>query len=83
MVKIVGDKQYGELLGAHVVCTKAADLIQELVVARDLEGGYPEVARSVHAHPTFSEADHGSGAGGRRLADPRLVSRWRTYCATV
>ncbi|MGZ4200485.1 MAG: dihydrolipoyl dehydrogenase [Thermoleophilaceae bacterium] len=56
MVKIVGDKQYGELLGAHVVCTKAADLIQELVMARDLEGGYPEVARSVHAHPTFSEA---------------------------
>ncbi|HXD59389.1 MAG TPA: dihydrolipoyl dehydrogenase [Thermoleophilaceae bacterium] len=56
MVKLVGDKQYGELLGGHIVCTKAADLIQELVNARDLEGGYPEVARIVHAHPTFSEA---------------------------
>lgn len=56
MVKIVGDKQYGELLGGHVVSAKAADLIQELVVARELEGGYPEIARSVHAHPTFSEA---------------------------
>jgi dihydrolipoamide dehydrogenase len=56
MIKIVGDKQYGELLGGHIVCTKAADLLQELVVARDLEGGYPEVAHSVHAHPTFSEA---------------------------
>jgi dihydrolipoamide dehydrogenase len=56
MIKLVGDKQYGELLGGHIVCTKAADLLQELVVARDLEGGYPEVARSVHAHPTFSEA---------------------------
>jgi dihydrolipoamide dehydrogenase len=55
-IKIVGDKQYGELLGAHIVGVKAADLIQELVNARDLEGGFPEVARSVHAHPTFSEA---------------------------
>jgi dihydrolipoamide dehydrogenase len=55
-IKIIGDKQYGELLGAHIVGVKAADMIQELVVARDLEGGYPEVARSVHAHPTFSEA---------------------------
>jgi dihydrolipoyl dehydrogenase len=55
MIKIIGDKQYGELLGAHIVGVKAADLLQELVVARDLEGGYPEVARSIHAHPTFSE----------------------------
>ena len=55
-IKIVGDRQYGELLGAHIVGVKAADLIQELVNARDLEGGFPEVARSVHAHPTFSEA---------------------------
>ena len=56
MVKLVGDKRYGELLGGHIVSAKAADLIQELVVARDLEGGYPEVARSVHPHPTFAEA---------------------------
>ena len=56
MIKIVGDKKYGELLGGHVVSAKAADLIQELVVARELEGGFPEIARSIHAHPTFSEA---------------------------
>jgi dihydrolipoamide dehydrogenase len=56
MIKIVGDKKYGELLGGHVVSAKAADLIQELVMARELEGGFPEVARSIHAHPTFSEA---------------------------
>jgi dihydrolipoamide dehydrogenase len=56
MVKIVGDKQYGELLGAHIVSVKAADLIQELVNARELEGGYSEVARIVHAHPSFAEA---------------------------
>jgi dihydrolipoamide dehydrogenase len=56
MVKIVGDKQYGELLGGHIVSVKAADLIQELVTARELEGGYSEVARTVHAHPSFAEA---------------------------
>jgi dihydrolipoamide dehydrogenase len=56
MIKLVGDKRYGELLGAHIVCAKAADLIQELVQARELEGGFTEVAHTVHAHPTFSEA---------------------------
>ena len=56
MIKIVGDKRYGEILGAHMVGAKATDLISELVVAHDLEGGYAEVARIVHAHPTFSEA---------------------------
>ena len=35
---------------------KAPELIQELVNAKALEGGYPEVARIVHGHPTLSEA---------------------------
>jgi dihydrolipoyl dehydrogenase len=56
IVKIVGDKKYGELLGGHIVSVKAADLIQELVNTRQLEGGFAEVARTVHGHPTFSEA---------------------------
>jgi dihydrolipoamide dehydrogenase len=56
MVKIVGEKKYGELLGGHIVGSKATELIQELVNTRALEGGYPEVARFVHGHPTMSEA---------------------------
>ncbi|MGH2860398.1 MAG: dihydrolipoyl dehydrogenase [Solirubrobacteraceae bacterium] len=56
LVKIIGDKQFGELLGGHIVGTKATDLIQELVNAKLLEGGYPEVARIIHGHPTLSEA---------------------------
>jgi dihydrolipoamide dehydrogenase len=56
MIKIVGEKKYGELLGGHIVSVKAADLIEELVVARDLEGGFPEVARTIHPHPAFAEA---------------------------
>ena len=55
LIKIVGDKRYGELLGGHIVGAKATELIQELVNARALEGGYPEVARMVHGHPTLSE----------------------------
>jgi dihydrolipoamide dehydrogenase len=56
LIKIVGDKRYGELLGGHIVGTRATELIQELVNVRVLEGGYPELARTIHGHPTLSEA---------------------------
>ena len=56
LVKIVGEKKYGELLGGHIVGTRATELIQELVNVRALEGGYAEVARMIHGHPTLSEA---------------------------
>ena len=56
LVKVVGDKRYGELLGGHIVGSKATELIQELVNIRALEGGFTEVARIVHGHPTLSEA---------------------------
>ena len=56
MVKIVGDARYGELLGAHIVGARATEMIAELVVAKGLEGGFEEIARTVHPHPTFSEA---------------------------
>ncbi|HEV7362818.1 MAG TPA: dihydrolipoyl dehydrogenase [Solirubrobacteraceae bacterium] len=56
LVKIVGDRRYGELLGGHIVGAKATELIQELVNAKELEGGYPELAHTVHGHPTLSEA---------------------------
>jgi dihydrolipoamide dehydrogenase len=56
MIKIVGERKYGEMLGGHIVGTRATELIQELVNARLLEGGYPEIARTIHGHPTLSEA---------------------------
>ncbi len=55
VIKIVGDKQYGELVGGHICGAKATELIQELVNAKALEGGYPAVARIVHGHPTLAE----------------------------
>ena len=56
VVKLIGDRKYGEILGCHICGAKAPELIQELVNAKALEGGYPEVARIVHGHPTLSEA---------------------------
>jgi dihydrolipoamide dehydrogenase len=69
LVKIVGETKYGELLGGHIVGAKATEMIQELVNARALEGGYPEVARIVHGHPTLSEAVMEAG----RAADGWLI----------
>jgi dihydrolipoamide dehydrogenase len=69
LVKIVGEKQYGELLGGHIVGNRATELIQELVNVRALEGGYPEVARIIHGHPTLSEAVMEAG----RAADGWLI----------
>src|SRR4029453_11357957 len=53
LVKVVGDKRYGELLGGHIIGSKATELIQELVNIKVLEGGYPELARIIHGHPTL------------------------------
>ena len=56
LVKIVGDAEYGEILGAHIVGNIACDMISEVVNVIALEGGYPELARIIHPHPTMSEA---------------------------
>ncbi|HET8975560.1 MAG TPA: dihydrolipoyl dehydrogenase [Solirubrobacterales bacterium] len=56
LVKIVGDPAYGEILGAHIVGNIACDMIGEFVDVMALEGGYPELARIIHPHPTMSEA---------------------------
>jgi dihydrolipoamide dehydrogenase len=56
VVKIIGDKKYGEMVGGHIIGSRATELIQELVNAKLLEGGFPEVARIIHGHPTLSEA---------------------------
>ncbi len=70
IVKIVADAKYGEILGAHVVGNRACDMIAELVDTMALEGGYQELARIVHAHPTISEAV---------LDAARAVDGWATH----
>jgi dihydrolipoyl dehydrogenase len=70
LVKIVADSKYGEILGAHIVGNRACDMIAELVAVMALEGGYQEVARIVHPHPTISEAI---------LDAARAVDGWATH----
>ena len=55
-VKIIRDKKYGEILGAHIVGSRASELIHELAVARENEYTVEEVELAIHAHPTLSEA---------------------------
>jgi dihydrolipoyl dehydrogenase len=69
LVKVVGERSYGELLGGHIVGSRATELIQELVNVRALEGGFPELARIIHGHPTLSEAVMEAG----RAADGWLI----------
>jgi dihydrolipoamide dehydrogenase len=56
IVKLVIDPEYGEILGAHIVGNRACDMISELVDTIALEGGYQELGRIIHPHPTISEA---------------------------
>jgi dihydrolipoamide dehydrogenase len=70
MVKIIGDPEYGEILGAHIVGNRACDMISEFVDTMALEGGYPELARIIHPHPTISEAV---------LDAARAVEGWATH----
>jgi dihydrolipoamide dehydrogenase len=55
-VKIIRDKKYGEILGAHIVGSHASELIHELTVARENEYTVEEIELAIHAHPTMSEA---------------------------
>ena len=55
-VKLVFDAKYGELLGAHIIGSEATELIAELCIAKSLETTWQDIAMTVHAHPTLSEA---------------------------
>ena len=70
MVKLVVDKKYGEILGAHIVGNRACDMIAELVAVMALEGGLQELQRIMHPHPTISEAV---------VEGARAVDGWATH----
>lgn len=55
-VKLIFDAKYGELLGAHMVGGNVTEMIAEMVVARNLETTGHELIKSIHPHPTMSEA---------------------------
>ena len=68
-VKVIRDKRYSEVVGAHIVGPHATELIAEFVMARHLESTVEEIDRAMHPHPTLSEAvaEGALGALGRAL----------------
>jgi pyruvate/2-oxoglutarate dehydrogenase complex dihydrolipoamide dehydrogenase (E3) component len=59
-VKVIYDAKYGELLGAHMIGYNVTELIAEAVVVRKLESTAYEIMKSIHPHPTMSEAFKGA-----------------------
>ncbi len=53
--KLIFDKKYGELLGAHLISSEATEMIAELSLAKSLEATEEAIASTIHAHPTLSE----------------------------
>ena len=57
LIKVIFDKKYDELLGAHITGVEATELITEFVLAKSLEATHEQILKTVHAHPTLSEAN--------------------------
>lgn len=55
-IKVIFDSKYGEFLGAHFIGANVTEMIAEVVVARKLETTGHEIIKSIHPHPTMSEA---------------------------
>jgi dihydrolipoamide dehydrogenase len=68
-VKVIRDKRYSEILGAHIVGPHATELIGEYVLGRHLEATVEEIDLAMHPHPTLSEgiAEGALAALGRAL----------------
>ena len=56
LVKVLGDKVTGRLIGVHIIGIGASQMIQEGVLAIQLEKKVEEMGKICHGHPTFSEA---------------------------
>ena len=55
-IKVIADKETDEVLGVHMICARAADLIMEAVTAMEYRASAEDIARICHPHPTYSEA---------------------------
>jgi dihydrolipoamide dehydrogenase len=63
-IKIIAEKEYGEIIGVHIIAPTATDMVSEIVTTMELEGTIYDIARVIHPHPTISElvmeAAHGA-----------------------
>ncbi|MFT5392301.1 MAG: dihydrolipoamide dehydrogenase, partial [Gammaproteobacteria bacterium] len=58
LVKVIGHAQTDELLGVHIFGAQASEIIAEAVTAMEFRASTEDLARTIHAHPTLSEALH-------------------------
>ena len=63
LVKILGDSKTDRILGVHIFGANASEMIAEAVVAMEFDGSTEDLARTIHAHPTLSEAVHEAALG--------------------
>ncbi|MDO9593801.1 MAG: dihydrolipoyl dehydrogenase, partial [Lutibacter sp.] len=56
MIKVLADAVTDEILGVHMIGARAADMIAEAVIAMEFRASSEDIARSSHAHPTYTEA---------------------------
>ncbi|MEK8020556.1 MAG: dihydrolipoyl dehydrogenase [Candidatus Parabeggiatoa sp.] len=69
MVRMIADAKTDRLLGVHIFGHSASELIAEAVLAMEFQGSAEDLARTIHAHPTLSEAMHEAALG----VDERMI----------
>jgi len=69
LIKIIADEKFDTVLGVHMIGPNVSELISEAVVAMEFQASAEDLARTVHAHPTLSEAVHEAAlaVGGRAI----------------
>lgn len=69
MAKIIADASYGEILGVHIIGPQATELVAEAVLGIRMEATFEDIASTIHAHPTLSEAvmEAALNAGGKTI----------------
>ena len=70
LIKVLADAETDELLGVHMICARAADLIMEAVALMEFRASAEDMARICHPHPTYSESVKEAALGA---ADNRAV----------
>ncbi|MBN1236928.1 MAG: dihydrolipoyl dehydrogenase [Gammaproteobacteria bacterium] len=63
LVKVIADQEYDDILGVHIIGPMAGELIHEAVLAMEFSGSAEDLQRTVHAHPSLSEAMHEAALG--------------------
>jgi len=69
VVKIIADAHYGQILGVHILGPQATELVAEAVLGMKMEATFEDIASTIHAHPTLSEAvmEAALDVGGKRI----------------